>query len=166
MRRWCPCCRAAGRCPHWWWKRVRLTTPQTKPTQRNLQAWPPPRYHAPGQYTPTNLTFRFDISNSSWSAWTSKVTSDPSVNCLCILKTKMQKKVERVLLFNVRYYYATVQIPSSQFSAVGGRDSSAEHQSPRADLQPAAGASADHPGEVHSLQGSGDLLPAQVSGKR
>lgn len=101
MRRWCPCCRAAGRCPLWLWRRVRLTTPQTKPTQRNLQAWPPPRYHAPGQYTPTNLTFCFGISNSSWSAWTNKVTSDPSVNCLCVLNKKAEQSRKSTFVYCV-----------------------------------------------------------------
>lgn len=60
---------------------------------------------------------------------------------------------------------STSQVSGPQLSAMGGRDSSTEHQSPRADFQPAAGAPADYPGEVHSLQSPGDLLPAQVSGK-
>lgn len=59
---------------------------------------------------------------------------------------------------------SSVQVSSPQLSAVGGRDPSTKHQGPWADLQPAAGAPADHPGEIHGLQGPGDLLPAQVSG--
>lgn len=58
---------------------------------------------------------------------------------------------------------STTQISGSQLSAVGGGDPSAEHQGPRSHLRPAAGAPADHPGEVHGLQGAGDLFPAQVS---
>lgn len=55
-----------------------------------------------------------------------------------------------------------VQVSCPQLSAMGGRNLTPQHQSPRADLQPAAGAPADHSGEVHGLQVSGDLLPAQV----
>lgn len=55
------------------------------------------------------------------------------------------------------------QISSPQLTAVGRRDPPSEHQSSRPDLQPAAGAPADHPGEIHGLQGPRDLLPAQVS---
>lgn len=54
------------------------------------------------------------------------------------------------------------QVSGSQLAPVGGGDPPSEHQSPRPDLQPAAGASAHHPGEIHRLQSSGDLLPAPV----
>lgn len=66
MRRWCLCSRAVGRCPLWWWRRDLLTTPQTKPSQRSLQAWLLKHYPAPGQYVPTNLTLWIEICSHSW----------------------------------------------------------------------------------------------------
>lgn len=27
MTRWCPCCRAVGQCPHWWWRKASCPSP-------------------------------------------------------------------------------------------------------------------------------------------
>lgn len=63
---------------------------------------------------------------------------------------------------SIVFKFCVLQVSGSQLSPVGGGDPSSEHQSPRADLQPAAGASAHHPREIHRLQSFGDLLPAPV----
>lgn len=59
----------------------------------------------------------------------------------------------------------TRSLPGAQLPAVGGRDPAAEHPGSRPHLRTAAGAPADHSGEVHHLQGPGELFPAQVSSK-
>lgn len=60
----------------------------------------------------------------------------------------------------------TGPLSGAHFPAVGGRDSAPQHQGAGPHVWTTAGAPADHSGEVHHLQGSGELLPAPVGGQK
>ena len=130
MRRWCPCCRAVGRCPLWWWRRDPRTSLQTRWTQRTLRAWSQPRCHALGTSRPDILNWYFHMS-------------------LFIETKTLPWCLSRSPALSSLQWVAEILPPSIKVHG--------------ANLQPAAGAPADHPGEIHRLQVPGDFLPAQVS---
>lgn len=183
MTRWCPCFKAAARCPHWWWRRGSSHLPAVR------HPWPlgfmahrdPARASTYGTYKsaedsafPPNL----QLPSPGGSVDSNGADSGPCLG-LSLCPHPQLPLGEKPPLVQGRWVTRTSPacvpdrlrflgfpqpILGAHLLAVGSRDPALQHPGAGEDFQPAAGAPPHASRALWDLPGPRELLPAQVAG--